>query len=143
MQTSGWGESGPTLELGVELIPPKPHGLNVGRCDSPKDVQGTLLLMSGNTVSQGQFSTGQDTIIFFFVKRIFNGLKGKLNSWWAFIKVKKTSDVKGKFYIISQRGKRPERYRGQVNTLVWGRQNSLLCAAWKRTIMPSDTNPIG
>lgn len=103
----------------MELIPPKPCGLNVGRCDSPKDVQGTLSPMSGNTVSQGQFSTGQDIVIFFSVKRIFNGLKGKLrNSWWAFIKVKKTADVKGKFYLISQRGKRPERYRGEVNTLV-------------------------
>ena len=65
------------LEWGVELISPKVHGSSVGRLFPAKDSKAHLPT-SGYTVSGEQLATEQDTVIFFSMRRIFNGLKGKL-----------------------------------------------------------------
>lgn len=82
--TSPWAKASLHLSLllGVESIPPKPHEVNVGSGERGV-VQRTFrahFYQSWNSVPQEKLSTEQDTIIFFFVKRIFNGLKEKLRN---------------------------------------------------------------
>lgn len=57
----------------MELISLKAHGPNVGRVEDSR----ACLPNSGYTVSGEQLATEQDTVIFFSMRRIFNGLKIK------------------------------------------------------------------
>lgn len=61
------------LERGVELISLKAHGPSVERAEDSR----TRLPNSGYTVSGEQLAAEQDTVIFFSMRRIFNGLKVK------------------------------------------------------------------
>lgn len=93
--------------------------VNVGEVWFPKGLSGHAFTNVKEFFAMSATSTEQDTVIFFFVKRIFNDLKEKLrSSWWAFIKAKEGPNFKRKCYLINQRGKRQEMYWGPINTII-------------------------